>query len=123
MIEYWPDIDRSNYNQLKEKYETQIWEFKQEAIYYFYLDCKSLFTILEDFNKIVFKLFNVNIHKPLTISSLAIRIFFFPSTSKQAGFLEPNTIHHILDKVEEDIRQAVTGDYVDLFIPHNLHYI
>ena len=60
MIEYWPDIDRSNYNQLKEKYETQIWEFKQEAIYYFYLDCKSLFTILEDFNKIVFKLFNVN---------------------------------------------------------------
>jgi hypothetical protein len=111
-FEHWTDISQTEYDLLAANYTNSLWSFKDEAIKYCNLDCKCLFDVLVEFNKLVFNQFKVNIHIKLTLPSLAMHIF-------KSQFMEKNSIYQILGKVEHDIRQAYTGGAVDVYIPHN----
>jgi len=81
-----------------------------ETIKYCEIDCISLYQILIKFNELVFKFFNLNIHKYLSLSSLAFAIF-------RSNFLEIDTIPQLTGQIEKDIRQSYTGGAVDMYIP------
>ena len=110
--ECWKDISKKVYNNLLEEYKGKSWNFELEAIKYCKLDCKCLFEILVQFNNLIFNNFNVNIHKSLTLPSLAMRIY-------KSQFMPKNQIYQIGGAVERDIRQSYTGGAVDVYIPHN----
>jgi hypothetical protein len=110
--EYWTDISNSEWNDLKKSHGKIIWNFKDEAIKYCKLDCKSLHEILTKFNELIYSKFNINIHKSLTLPSLAMRIF-------KIHFMPANSIYQILGKTEFDIRESYTGGSVDVYIPSN----
>ena len=110
--ECWKDISKKVYNNLLEEYKGKNWNFELEAIKYCKLDCKCLFEILVQFNNLIFNNFNVNIHKSLTLPSLAMRIY-------KSQFMPKNQIYQIGGAVERDIRQSYTGGAVDVYIPHN----
>ena len=86
------------------------WSLKRNAIKYCEIDCKSLYEIILKFNELIFKLFSINIHKYLTLPSLAFGIF-------RSNFMETENIPQIFGKIEKDIRKGYTGGSVDVFIP------
>ena len=51
---------------------------KKEAIKYCSIDCIALHDVLEDFNDLIFKQFQVNIHQSLTLPSLTLRNYKTP---------------------------------------------
>jgi hypothetical protein len=89
-----------------------MWNFQVEAIKYCKLDCLTLHQILTKFNELIFNEFKINIHTPLTLPALAMRIY-------KTHFMPENTIYQILGNVEKDIRESYTGGAVDVYIPHN----
>jgi len=111
--ECWKDISIKTYNSLLSEYKGKIWNFELEAIKYCKLDCKCLFEILVQFNNLIFNNFNVNIHKSLTLPSLAMRIY-------KSQFMPENTIYQLAGAPERDIRESYTGGAVDVYIPHNM---
>ena len=60
----------------------------------------------------IFNLFNINIHKYPTLSSLAFGIF-------RTHFLSHETILQLSGKIDKNIRQGYTGGAVDVYIPQN----
>lgn len=109
--ESWVGINKKVYNNLLGEFKNKTWNFKDEAIKYCKLDCKCLHEILVEFNKLIFNEFKVNIHKSLTLPSLAMRIY-------KSQFMPQNTIYQ-LGTAESDIRESYTGGAVDVYIPHN----
>nr|YP_010170401.1 DNA polymerase type B [Phanerochaete carnosa]QRZ60383.1 DNA polymerase type B [Phanerochaete carnosa] len=107
----WTDLSQKEYNTLKSNHNG-IWSFKDEAIKYCMLDCKSLMEVLVQFNKLVFGEFKVNIFSSLTLPALAMRIY-------KSQFMPKDSIYQILGQVEKDIRESYTGGAVDVYIPHN----
>ena len=115
VIELWDGITQEEYNlivSIVEGSEGGVWSFKDEAIKYCKLDCKALFEILTKFNELIFKEFQVNMTKKLTLPALAMEIY-------KTHFMPENSIYQILGQVEKDIRQSYTGGAVDVYIPHN----
>lgn len=90
----------------------KLWSFKEVSIKYCELDCKCLYDILEKFNELIFIEFKLNIHTPLTLPALAMRIY-------KTHYMPKDTIYQISGKVEQDIREAYTGGAVDVYLPHN----
>jgi hypothetical protein len=60
----------------------------------------------------IFELFNINIHKYPTLSSLAFGIY-------RTHFLKLNSIPQLSGQIAKDIRQSYTGGAVDMYIPQN----
>jgi len=89
-----------------------MWNFQLEAIKYCKLDCKTLHDILTKFNELIFNEFKVNVHKPLTLPALAMRIY-------KTQYMPADTIYQLLGKPEVNIRNSYTGGAVDVYIPHN----
>ena len=114
-FEYWKksNISIQEHFELASSYANKNWSFKEEAIKYCKLDCKALFEVIVKFNELIFKTFNVNVHKSLTLPSLAMKIF-------KSKFMPEDTIYQLGGQVEADIRQAYTGGAVDLYIPTNI---
>jgi len=111
-FESWTGISKKVYNDLLTEYKNKTWNYELEAIKYCKLDCKCLHDILVEFNNLIYSIFTVNIHKSLTLPSLAMRIY-------KSQFMPKNTIYKLNGKVEFDIRQSYTGGAVDVYIPHN----
>ena len=113
-FDLWMGISGADYIELSKEYTNKVWNFKDEALKYCKIDCKSLFDILNTFNNLIFEHFSINPHnsKIISLPGLAMRIF-------KAHYLIPNTIYQLLGNVENDIRQAYTGGAVDTYIPHN----
>lgn len=111
-FENWSGISLSEYGIIKEIYKGKMWNFQQEAIKYCKLDCKALHEIITKFNELIFKEFKVNVHTPLTLPALAMRIY-------KTHYMPENTIYQILGRAEENIRKSYTGGAVDVYIPHN----
>ena len=113
-FDLWMGISGADYIELSKEYTNKVWNFKDEALKYCKIDCKSLFDILNTFNNLIFEHFSINPHnsKIISLPGLAMRIF-------KAHYLIPNTIYQLLGNVENDIRQAYTGGAVDAYIPHN----
>jgi hypothetical protein len=98
---YWTGIDTKTYEALLSEFKNEKWSFMDEAIKYCKLDCKCLHEILVKFNELIFKEFQINITKSLTLPSLAMRIF-------KTHYLAENTIYQILGGIEEAIRESYT---------------
>jgi hypothetical protein len=111
-FEYWTGIDLTQWELLKKPFKTTFWSFQKEAIKYCKLDCQVLHEILVKFNKLIFKEFQVDIHKSLTLPALAMRIY-------KIHFMPENSIYQLLGNVEAAIRESYTGGAVDVYIPHN----
>ena len=111
-FEYWTGIDLKQYELLKLPFKSTFWDFQKEANKYCKLDCQSLHEILIKFGELIFKEFQVDIHKSLTLPSLALNIY-------RVHFLSKDTIYQILGNIEQAIRESYTGGAVDVYIPHN----
>src|SRR6266850_1199484 len=85
---------------------------RDESIRYCEIDCISLYQVIIKFNELIFELFNINIHKYPTLSSLAFAIF-------RTLFIENNTIPQLSGQVAKDIRLSYTGGAVDMYLPEN----
>jgi DNA polymerase type B, organellar and viral len=53
-FEYWTGISRNEYDSLLLKYTGIVWNFKDEALKYCKLDCKTLYEILIKFNELIY---------------------------------------------------------------------
>jgi hypothetical protein len=111
-FEYFTDVNIDTYLINSQEYSNKIWNFKEEAIKYCKLDCLILHEILIKFNELIFNEFKVNVHKVLTLPSLAMRIF-------KSLFMPIDSIFQLHGGIEKDIRQSYTGGAVDVYIPHN----
>jgi len=111
-LEYWSGVSPSLYDSIKAEFGMRMWSFKDEAIKYCKLDCKTLHKILVKFNELIFSHFKININKSLTLPSLAMKIY-------KNHFMPKDSIYQILGDVEKAIRQSYSGGAVDVYIPHN----
>jgi hypothetical protein len=111
-FEYWTGLTNKEWIIAKELYGKIIWNFKDEAIKYCQLDCKSLHQVLTSFNKLIFDNFKINTSNALTFPSLAMRIY-------KTHFMPKGKIYQIAGEVEKAIRQSYTGGAVDVYVPHN----
>jgi len=109
-FKYFDGISSLDYNCYIENYN--IWNLRDETIKYCEIDCISLYQVIIKFNELIFELFNINIYKYPTLSSLAFAIY-------RTVFLENNTIPQLSGQVAKDIRQSYTGGAVDMYIPEN----
>ena len=109
-FKYFDGISSLDYNCYIENYN--VWNLRDETIKYCEIDCISLYQVIIKFNELIFELFNINIHKYPTLSSLAFAIY-------RTVFLENNTVPQLSGQVAKDIRQSYTGGAVDMYIPEN----
>ena len=71
----WGNISHKEYNDMLSTYSKKPWSFMEESLKYCRIDCIALFEVLTTFNELVFNQFSVNIHKSLTLPSLAMRVY------------------------------------------------
>jgi len=109
-FEYFGDkISKDQYLEYSKQF-TNDWILKVEAIDYCILDCISLYQILNKFSEMIFNLFQVNIQKYPTLSSLAFAIY-------RTKFMKEENIPKLSGKIAENIRLSYTGGAVDMYIP------
>ena len=111
-INYFNNLSREEYLNYYDSFNSNNWNLKNETVKYCNIDCISLYQVIIKFNQLIFELFNINIHKYPTLSSLAFAIF-------RTVFLENNTIPQLSGQVAKDIRQGYTGGAVDMHLPEN----
>jgi len=111
-FEYWTGISLNEYNIFKNDHGKRMWSFKEEALKYCQLDCKTLHEIIIKFNELIFNHFKVDAHKALTLPALAMRIY-------KTHYMPEDTIYQLLGKAEYNIRESYSGGAVDVYIPHN----
>lgn len=99
--------DYSFNNYLKELINSK-WCLRSEIFKYLENDLKSLYKILNSFNKMVHDEFSLNIINKISILSLALNIF-------TSNFMKHNNIKVIKGKDHKDIRNAYYGGRVDVF--------
>ena len=95
----WGNISHKEYNSMLSAYSKKQWSFIEESLNYCRIDCIALFEVLTSFNELVFQQFDVNIHKSLTLPSLAMRVY-------KSKYMPENTIYQlngrkILDRVTQ----------------------
>src|SRR6266404_476923 len=88
---------------------------RDETIKYCNIDCISLYQVINKFNTLIFNLFEMNIHKYPTLSSLAFAIF-------RTHFLIENTIPQISGQIAKDIRMSYTGGDCDMPTGHPIFF-
>jgi DNA polymerase type B, organellar and viral len=98
------------------RFNNKNWNLKTETILYCKKDVKILWEILDNYSKIIFENWYVDLMKSPTISSLAFKLFrsnYLPDLDKQKI-----TIPTITGKVYEDIKKSYTGGAVDVYKPY-----
>ena len=86
---------------------------KDETIKYCIQDCKSLYQVLDKFNKLIFAKYNLNIHNNPTLSSLSFHIY-------RAHYLKDYKIPLIGGNMLNDIREGYFGrgaGHTDMYKP------
>lgn len=109
-----PDITLFNgiSNEEFEGLRSFTWNLRNEVIRYCEIDCISLHQIIFKFNELIYGLFNINIHRYPTLSSLAFAIF-------RSKFMPINVIAQLSGQIAKDIRKSYTGGACDMYIPTN----
>lgn len=72
---YFDNITIEEYNEYCHQYINKQWNLKEETIKYCIQYCITLYQIIDKFNHKIFDLFRIDIHKYLTLSSLAFSIY------------------------------------------------
>ena len=112
-FEYWTDISREKWFELKNHHGTKMWSFRLESIKYCEIDCVSLHQVISHFTELIFNKFKVDVHKVLTLPALAMKIY-------KTHFMPENTIYQLSGLPEFNIRKSYSGGAVDVYIPHNI---
>jgi DNA polymerase type B, organellar and viral len=105
------EISLDEYNNYCTKFNTNNWNLKSECIKYCEQDCISLYQVINEFNKQIFKLFRLDILKYPTLSSLAFGIF-------RTKILGDSQIPLIDGDLYHDIKKGYTGGSVDVYKPY-----
>lgn len=83
--------------------DNKLWNLKEETIKYCEQDCRSLYQIINVFNKQIFELFNVDVLSSATLPSLAMKIY-------KSEFLKKEyKIPIITGKIYKNIVSGYTG--------------
>jgi hypothetical protein len=108
---YFDNISLEEYNIYYKSFENNQWSLKDETIKYCMQDCITLYQIIDKFQKRIFKLFRIDIHKYPTLSSLAFGIY-------RSNYLKKEyKIPLIEGKIYDFIKQSYTGGSVDVYRP------
>lgn len=104
------------WREYKARFNNTKWNLKNETILYCKNDVKILWDILDNYSKIIFENWYVDLMKSPTISSLAFKLF----RSNYLPELEQNNIKipTITGKVYDDIKKSYTGGAVDVYKPY-----
>ena len=109
-------ISKDLYNLYLDNYKGNLnkWNLKSELIKYCENDVVALHQVINNFAIEIFDLFRIDIHKYLTLSSIALGIY-------QANFLRDNNIPKIDGQMFKDIFQSYKGGLVDMYIPQGFN--
>lgn len=112
-IEYYDNISYKEY----EAMSVAIWSFKDETIKYLINDLLSLHQILTKTNKQVFLDYNVDMTDNITISGLALSLFF-------KDYYKDNIANINKASLYKDVKQAYYGGITEVYKPkgENLYY-
>ena len=112
-IEYYDNISYDEYDSMS----VAIWSFKDETIRYLINDLLSLHQILIKANKQVFLDYNLDMTDNITISGLALRLFFKDYYKKNIPSINRPSLY-------KDIKQAYYGGITEVYKPRgeNLYY-
>jgi len=116
-IKYFNGMNQETYNNylefVKDKNKSlSNWNLKNETIFYCEQDCRTLYFVIDEFGKEIFKLFRISISKTPTISSLAFRIF-------RSSYIYDNTkIAIINNELYTFLYKGFYGGAVDAYIPY-----
>ena len=87
------------------------WSLKNETIYYCEQDCRTLYQIIFEFQKRIFDLFRIDIHKYPTLASLALAIY-------RSNYLKDEYNIPLIDGERYNfIKKSYTGGSVDVYKP------
>jgi hypothetical protein len=120
--QYFTKLSLEEYNKYIESYKGKIWNFRKEAIKYCELDCKGLYQVLNKFNHLINKTFNITIDKCPTLTSLSFRIWrakYLPLLIEKVKGNTELLPHMLFGDVEKHIRKSYSGGAVDMYIPQN----
>ena len=108
--QFLSENDYINYNS-QFKSTTDDWNLRTELIKYCENDVISLHQIIQKFSGEIFDMFRLDMHKYLTLSSIAFAIY-------RSNYLKNvNLIPKINGQMFKDIYQSYKGGLVDMFIP------
>lgn len=112
-ISYYNNISNNSYKLLK----SNKWSFKEESIKYLIDDLNSLYEVLVKANKQIFLDYNVDMTDSLTISGLALKIFYKKYYSNNIPLINKTSIYR-------DIKKAHYGGITEVYKPYgqNLYY-
>jgi DNA polymerase type B, organellar and viral len=100
------------YIEYNNKFKNKTWDLRHELIKYCELDVISLWQVINNFQKLIYKNFSQDILNWPTLSSLAFAIY-------RSNFLDNKAnIPIVLGKIYDNIKLAYTGGSVDVYKPY-----
>lgn len=119
-FEFFEGISLQEYYNLTNYFENnqKLWSLREEVQKYLIKDLGSLLLVMEKFRIFIYKVFNMDLRKNLTISRLALNIF----DQKYHGL--SNIPQIINDRLYSFIREGLYGGVTSVYIPYgeNLYY-
>ncbi|KAG1717180.1 DNA polymerase type B, organellar and viral-domain-containing protein [Suillus lakei] len=109
-FKYFNELKIFQYIEYKNSFDKN-WSLRNESIKYCLQDCVTLYKVINEFNKQIFNLFRINIHKYPTLSSLAFAIY-------RSTFLCNFKIPLISGQIYDDLKKGYTGGAVDVYKPY-----
>ena len=106
-------VTLEDYVQYKNRFIIKKWSLKDETLAYCEQDVKTLYQIIDKFNKQIFDLLRIDLLKYPTLSSLALGIFRTKFLPKEGD----SQIPIISGQIFDDIKKSYTGGSVDVIKP------
>lgn len=103
-------ITKEEYINYSKEFKNNAWSLRKETIKYCENDVISLYLIIKEFQKRIFRLFEADINKYPTLSSLAFAIY-------RMKYLKNYKIPNITGELYRNIKKSYTGGSVDVYKP------
>jgi DNA polymerase type B, organellar and viral len=104
-------ITLNEYNDYCSQYNNNSWSLRDELVKYCENDVISLYLIIKEFQKMIFRLYEADINNYRTLSSLAFAIY------RIKYLYNHKKIPIISGEIYRNIRQSYTGGSVDVYKP------
>jgi hypothetical protein len=109
-FEYFDKVELEDYENYCKKFKNDPWSLRDETVKYCENDVISLYLIIKEFQKRIFRLFEADINKYPTLSSLAFSIY-------RIKYLKEYRIPTITGELYKNIKKSYTGGSVDVYRP------
>lgn len=107
-LEYFKNVTESEYKEYLNKYSNKKWIYSEELIKYCEVDTLSLYEVIYKFSENIYKLFEINIMKNPTLSSIAF-------TAYRTKFMKRNWIPKITGKLYYALKQSFYGGITEVY--------